>query len=85
MAQRKVERSGKGAQGDITRLCGPWGAAPKDDAIEHIELRLHSYYVEQPETVKAQVLVVRGSDGKKHLAVAPEADEANQLTSLPDC
>lgn len=87
MASRKVTRSGKDSDGDITALCNaiePWSPRAKADAIRDIELGLHSYYVQQPGTAPALVLVVE-RDGEKHLRTQADGDPRNNLDNLPDC
>lgn len=39
MASRRVTRTGKDRDGDITALCGHWGRANKAEAIRDIEFR----------------------------------------------
>lgn len=84
MASRRVTRTGKDSHGDITALCGPWGRASKSEAIRDIELRLHSYYVQDRLGRQAGVHVVNGPTGK-YLRTDPNAACSDNLDSLPNC
>ena len=46
MANRRVTRTGKDPDGDITRLCGAWGGTSKALAIREIGGGTHSYFVD---------------------------------------
>ncbi len=49
MALRRVTATGKDRDGDITKLCNggmSWSPRSKASAIDDIESKLHSYYVE---------------------------------------
>ena len=83
MADRQVTRTGKDRDGDILKLCGPWGVANKAEAIRHIETRAHRYYVGRG-TNPVWVIVVNGPHGK-HLRSSPDGGVSNNLDSLPDC
>lgn len=84
MADRRVTRTGKDRDGDITSLCGGWGAASKATAISDIELRLHAYYVQDSYNRRADVQVVNGPTGK-YLRTDPNSSCADNLDNLPDC
>lgn len=87
MAERKVTQSRKDSDGDITALCNPgeyWSPRMKNDAISDIESRLHTYYVRQPGTERADIHVVTVA-GRKHLRTDPDAALSNNLDNLPDC
>lgn len=86
MADRRATATGKDRDGDITRLCNgtAWGSVTKASAISEIEGRVHTYYVQQPGTVRADVLVVNGVHGK-YLRTNSDADPKNNLDNLPDC
>lgn len=84
MADRRVKRTGKDRDGDITRLCGDWGSASKRQAINDIERRTHTYYVQDYLGRRADVQVVNGPTGK-YLRTDPNSDCADNLDNLPDC
>lgn len=84
MADRRVTRTGKDRDGDITSLCGGWGTATKATAISDIELRRHTYYVQDSYSRRADVQVVNGPTGK-YLRTDPNSSCADNLDNLPDC
>lgn len=84
MADRRVTKTGKDEDGDITELCGTWGTASKADAITHIESGTHTYYVQDSQGRRADVHVVKGDTGK-YLRTDPNSSCSDNLDSLPDC
>ncbi len=84
MADRRVTRTGKDRDGDITSLCGGWGGATKATAISDIELARHTYYVQDSYNRRADVQVVNGPTGK-YLRTDPNSSCADNLDNLPDC
>lgn len=86
MADRRVTGTGKDRDGDITKLCNAsvWGSVTKASAIQHIENRTHSYYVQQSGTSRVDVNVVNGPSGK-YLRTDPDPASRNNLDNLPDC
>lgn len=85
MADRRVKRTGKDRDGDITALCGDWGRVSKATAIAEIEApRTHRYYVQDGLARQADVQVVNGPTGK-YLRTDPNASCSDNLDSLPDC
>ena len=84
MADRRVKRTGKDPDGDITRLCGDWGSATKAQAISHIEGRIHTYYVQDHLARRADVQVVSGPTGK-YLRTDPNSNCSDNLDNLPNC
>lgn len=87
MADRQVTRSRKDSDRDIAALCHSgqnWSPRLKSDAIDDIERRLHTYYVQQPGTRRADIHVVTVG-GRKHLRTAADASTSNNLDNLPDC
>ena len=84
MAERRVTRTGKDYDRDITALCGSWGRASKTDAIRHIEFRLHNYYVQDFRGRRADVHVVNGPTGK-YLRTDPNSACSDNLDNLPNC
>lgn len=83
MAKRVVSRTGKDSDGDITRLCGSWGATQKATAIREIEGRVHTYVV-QAGGAEVVVRVKHGTTGK-YLSTSPDGRSRNNLDDLPDC
>lgn len=85
MAERRVTKSGKDREGDITSLCGSWGKENKDSVIRQLEASppTHRYYVEE-EQPSVDVRVVNGL-GRKYLRTTPDATSKNNLDKLLDC
>ena len=83
MADRRVKKTGKDNDGDITSLCGDWGDATKAQAINHIDAKIHSYYVE--EAGYRSDVHTYTKDGKKHLKTYADETSKNNLDNLPDC
>jgi hypothetical protein len=86
MAERRVTRTRKDDDGDITALCNTgnyWSPRNKQNAIRDIELGLHSYYVLEGGD-KVDIHVVDGPDGK-YLRTDPDKTDSNNLDDLPDC
>ncbi|ASK18871.1 DUF3892 domain-containing protein [Halomonas sp. N3-2A] len=89
MAERRVTATGKDRDGDILRLCngayaGTWSPRSKANAINDIETRAHSYYVEDSYGRRANVLVV-GTGSNKYLRTNPDSSCSNNLDNLPHC
>lgn len=84
MSDRRVTRTGKDKDGDITSLCGSWGSATKAAAISDIEKATHSYYVQDARYRRADVHVVNGATGK-YLRTDPNSACSDNLDTLPDC
>jgi hypothetical protein len=84
MADRRVKRSGKDRDGDITSLCGDWGTVTNATAIREIESRSHTYFVQDSLYRRADVHVVNGPRGK-YLRTDPNSSCSDNLDSLPDC
>jgi hypothetical protein len=84
MADRQVTKTGKDSSGDITSLCGAWGATAKSLAILDIELGTHGYYTHASNGTEAGVIVVNGATGK-YLRTDPDKATADNLADLPDC
>ena len=83
---RAVTRTGKDANGDITRLCNPhasWSPVSKETAIRDIEAGTHSYHVPWT-TGRTEIRVVRGRNGR-HLRTNQDSTSRNNLDDLPDC
>jgi len=65
MADRRVTRSGKDKDGDITALCNPgewWSPRSKNGAIVDIETGVHTYFVDRAGH-RTDVHVVDGPTG----------------------
>ncbi len=85
MADRRVTATGKDRDGDITELSAyQWGRVTKAFAIKHIESGVHTYYVQQPGTDRADVHVVNGPTGK-YLRTDSDPNSKNNLNNLEDC
>ena len=86
MSERRVTRSRKDTDGDITALCNPdeyWSPRYKDDAIRDIGFSVHSYYVLSGGK-RVGIHVVNGPRGK-YPRTDPDMTTANNLDDLPDC
>lgn len=86
MADRRVTHTSKDADGDITGLCNPssdWRQVSKSEAIRHIRLKTHRYYVES-NGHRSDVHVVHRRSGA-YLRTDPDPTGANDLDNLPDC
>ena len=85
MAERRVTRTGKDSDGDITMLCSfeSWASVTKAIAIQHIENRSHSYYVHE-EFYRSDVHVVTVGFSK-HLRTDADKSSKNNLDNLPPC
>lgn len=86
MEDRRVTRTEKDEDGDITALCNPsadWKRCSKSLAISDIENETYRYYVEVGDK-EVDVLVVKGQSGK-HLRTSPDPTVHNNLDDLPDC
>jgi hypothetical protein len=80
---RRVTRTGKNWQGDITSLCGSFGSVDKATAIGDIENSVHRYYVYE-EAPEVDVKVV--TEGlSKYLRTTADRRSRNNLDNLPDC
>lgn len=84
MTDRRVKRTGKDREGDITSLCGDWGTASKSSAIVDIELGLNTYFVQDIHQRRADVHVVNAVTGK-YLRTEPNAACSDNLDNLPAC
>ena len=85
MADRRVKRTGKANDGDITSLCGDWGSVTKATAIVEIEPpSTKTYFVRDGYGRRADVIVVRGTTGK-YLRTEPNSSCSDNLDNLPDC
>ena len=87
MAERQVLRTGKDADGDITKLCNSpeyWSPRMKADAISDIEMGLHKYWVRNRIGGKTYIHVI-SYGGRKHLRTDPNDSTCDNLDDLPDC
>lgn len=55
------------------------------DAIEKIERKEWSFYVSRPRGDTVQVVVAISRFGNNYLKTTADADEPNNLLSLPEC
>lgn len=86
MAERRVIKSGKDSDGDITALCNPgeyWSPRYKQNAINDIESGVYQYFT-QINGMKTYVRVVNGQNGK-YLRTDSDNTTRNNLDDLPDC
>lgn len=87
MADRRVKKSGKDKDGDITKLCSAgeaWSPRSKANVISDIEGNLHRYYVDEAGYA-TDVSVVKRTDGTKFLRTSADKTSKNNLDNLPDC
>jgi hypothetical protein len=84
-SERRVRKTGKNKEGDITSLCGPewWSPRLKAEAISDIEGGSYRYYVEEVAP-KVYVQVINAG-GTKHLRTTADTTSKNNLDNLPDC
>lgn len=88
MAERRVTKTRKDSDGDITALCNPsesWSPRSKGNAVSDIEGGAHSYYVLQGDQTRAGVEVVNDRVKGKYLRTRPDQTIDNNLDNLPDC
>lgn len=83
MADRRVKKTGKDSDGDITKLCGDWGSRSKALAISDIEDSTHTYYVR--EAGYRSDVHVAGTGNSKYLRTYADSVSANNLDNLPNC
>ena len=83
MVERRVRRTGKDSDGDITKLCGDWGSVAKADAIRQIKKQIYKYFVDEAGYRTDVKVVARG--GKEHLQTTVDSTDKNNLDNLPDC
>lgn len=84
MADRRVTRSGKDTNGNITSLCGGWGSVATATAIREIDSGTNTYFVQDGYGRRADVHVVTGAYGK-YLRTDPNATCSDNLDNLPNC
>lgn len=85
MADRRVTKTGKDSDGDITKLCSDewWSPVSASQAITDIETGTHRYYVRTGSN-EADIHVVDGPT-RKFLRTDPDKTEVGNLDELPDC
>lgn len=84
---RRVYRTGKDSDGDITKLCNSaadWSPRLKASAIADIEAGAIGYFVEDSRGNQAVVKVMTVGY-TKHLTTTPDKSSENNLDNLPDC
>lgn len=89
MADRRVFRTGKDSDGDITSLCASgqaWSPRPKSKAISDIRSGTHTYFVRN-NAGRSDIEVVRDSSvsGGEYLRTDPNGSCSDNLDDLPDC
>lgn len=88
MADRAVYRTRKDEDGDILALCSTgelWSPRLKVDAIADIEGGAHTYYVPLKSGKRAEIHVVVGQYGGKHLRTNWDGTTRNNLDDLEPC
>lgn len=85
MADRRVTKTGKDSDGDITSLCSSewWSPVSLAQAIKDIEGNSHRYYV-RTGSQEADINVVQGPT-RKYLRTDPDKTSVDNLDELPDC
>jgi len=86
MADRKVTKTRKDDDGNITALCNLdawWSPRSRADAIKDIDNEDHRYYVKTGYT-ETDIHVVNGTNSK-YLRTDPDNSVGNNLDELPDC
>jgi hypothetical protein len=83
VVDRAVHGATKDHQGNITKLCGPWGSASATDVIQAIQLG-GRYYVPLLGGASAWIRVVQGSTGP-YLRTNWDGTTRNNLDDLPPC
>ena len=81
---KRVTKTGKDSDGDITRLCGHGWSRTKTQAISDIEAGRESYYVQDSRGRRANIHVVNGPTGK-YLRTVPNSSCSDNLDNLPNC
>ena len=87
MAARKVISCKRDTSGDVTLLCNPgeyWSPRTKEEAIEDIEKKVHSYYVQTIEGEKSNIKIIEGVSGK-YLRSTYDSRSPMNLSNLPEC
>ena len=84
MARRRVTKTKKDDDRDITALCGSWGQRTSSDAISDIDNNYHSYYVQDSQYRTADVHVVDGPT-RRYLRTDRNSSCSDNLNTLPDC
>lgn len=85
MADRRVTKTGKDDDGDITSLCSDawWSPVSAAQAIRDIKNETHRYFV-RTGTSEADIHVVDGPT-RKYLRTDPDKTTVDNLDELPDC
>lgn len=90
MADRRVTRTRKDKDGDITAICNAnatWSPRSKADAISDIKSPSgHTYYVENGAG-RSDIQVINDSSvsGGRYLRTDPNGSCTDNLDTLPDC
>jgi Protein of unknown function (DUF3892) len=84
VSNRQVTATSKTTAGEITKLCGEWGAESTPGAIAEIENGIHRYFTVASNGSEIDVKVLSGEDGK-YLRTDPDKTSADNLVDLPDC
>lgn len=87
MADRRITRTRKDRDGDITHVCNPdmsWSPRSSSRTIRDIENRTHTYFVRN-HAGRSDVHVATAATGKKYLRTDPNGSCTDNLDDLPDC
>lgn len=85
MPDRRVTRTSKDEDGDITSLCSDawWSPVSTSQVIKDIKSGAYRYYV-KAGTEEADIHVVPGPT-RKYLRTDPDKQKVDNLDELPDC
>jgi uncharacterized protein DUF3892 len=81
---KRVTKTGKDKDGDITSLCGEYWSRTKADAIKDIDDKIQAYHVQDSLGNTADVEVVMAPSGK-YLRTVANSQCKDNLDNLPDC
>jgi len=87
MAERRVSRTRKDSDGDITHVCHPgadWSPRASSLVISDIENSRYRYYVINSKGGRTYIEVVDGPT-RKYLRTRKDETPCDNLDELPDC
>ena len=87
MSERRVKKNKKRFWWRYYALCNPeecWSPRKKTDAINDIETRIHTYYVQDFDGQRSDIHVVDVQTGE-FLRTDPNGEASDNLNNLPDC
>lgn len=83
MSDYEVNRAGRDRDGDITKLCGPWGSASSTDVMQLIQLG-NRFYVPLTNGSRARIEIVQGQY-RPYLRTNWDGTTRNNLDDLDPC